>query len=164
MTPLFDRVLQTEGLPSLRAVLVGGSEDVVRKGAAAINRASQSFKIVEIMEGYRPLKQYGEFLDHQGFDMILVAMGSPRSEEFILEASAHFSGKLFWNIGGGTLNFHAGTLRPVPSLVSKFCLQWVWRMACEPHLVPRYALGIPVFVKNVLQTCPKETKKRECLC
>jgi N-acetylglucosaminyldiphosphoundecaprenol N-acetyl-beta-D-mannosaminyltransferase len=153
MTPLFDRVLETGGLPRLPAVLIGGSEDVARKGAAAINRASRNIQVAAFAHGYQPPGQYLDFLrDQSAADVVLVAMGTPRSEEFILEASPLFPGKLFWHIGGGTLQFHAGSLRRVPKTVSTLCLQWLWRMICEPHLAPRYVTGIPVFAGHLLKS------------
>jgi exopolysaccharide biosynthesis WecB/TagA/CpsF family protein len=165
MTPLFDWVLKTDDLPPLRAAIIGGTEEVARKGTAAINRVSRRIEVVAFANGYEPLAHYRDFLrDNEPLDLVLVAMGTPRSEAFILEASPLFAGKLFWHIGGGTLQFHAGTLRPVPKIVSTMCLQWLWRMTFEPHLAPRYVIGIPVFARHLLQARREEKKKGACLC
>jgi exopolysaccharide biosynthesis WecB/TagA/CpsF family protein len=164
MAPLFDRVLATGDLPRLRAVLMGGTEDVACRGAAAINRVSRNVQVVASAHGYQPLARYHDFLrDHAAVEVVLVAMGSPRSEEFILEASRLFPQKLFWNIGGGTLQFHAGTLRRVPGIVSTLCLQWLWRMIFEPHLAPRYVIGLPVFAGHLLQARRTQRMKGICL-
>ncbi len=153
MTPLFDRVLETDDLPRRSAVLIGGTEEMARKGAADINRVGRKMQVVAYAHGYQPLARYHDFLrEHEAVDLVLVALGSPRSEEFIVEASSLFPGKLFWNIGGGTLQYHAGTLRQVPKIVSTLCLQWLWRMFFEPHLVPRYVIGIPAFIGYLLKS------------
>ncbi len=155
MTPLFDRVLEDADLPRLPAVLLGGSGEASKKGAAGINRLSRNMQVTAAIDGYQPLPRYIDFLrEHSTVDVILVGMGTPRSEELILEASAMFPGKLFWNIGGGTLQFYAGTLLRVPKIVSKLCLQWFWRMLFEPRLVPRYVIGLPVFAGHLLRTQP----------
>ncbi len=165
MTPLFDSVLTDATVPALRAAVIGGSEEVAGKGAEAINQASRNMKVVSHIDGYQPLAKYQEFVrQHEDVDIILVAMGTPRSEEFILEASPLFRGKLFWNIGGGTLNFYAGTLRRVPKIVSKLCLQWLWRMVFEPSIVPRYVIGIPVFAMRALQNRRQENKNGVYVC
>ncbi len=164
MTPLFDRVLETAELPPLQAGLIGGTEEVARKGAADMNRVSQKIQVVAVTDGYQPLAQYQSFLrEHDALDVVLVAMGSPRSEEFIQEASGLFPGKLFWNIGGGTLHFHAGTRPRVPRIVSTLGTQWVWRMCLEPRLIPRYVVGIPVFANYLLRAGRVEKTKDNCL-
>ncbi|HXJ59116.1 MAG TPA: WecB/TagA/CpsF family glycosyltransferase [Verrucomicrobiae bacterium] len=150
MTPLFDQVLATPHLPRLTAALIGGSAPVVANGAAAINRASPWLKVRKVHHGYAALAESMEFLRAEPeTDLVLVAMGSPRSEEFIQEAAGHFSGKLFWNIGGGTLHFYAGTLRRVPPWVSRLGVQWLWRICHEPAIAPRYFVGIPVFLSSL---------------
>jgi UDP-N-acetyl-D-mannosaminuronic acid transferase (WecB/TagA/CpsF family) len=74
-------------------------------------------------------------------------------------ASQLFPGKLYWNIGGGTLRFHAGTQRRVPRIVSILGTQWLWRMVFEPRIAPRYVIGIPVFAKHLLHARRAEMKK-----
>jgi exopolysaccharide biosynthesis WecB/TagA/CpsF family protein len=164
MTPLFDQVLETADLPRLLAALIGGTEDVARKGAAAMNRVSRKIQVVAVAHGYQPLPRYEDFLrDHEAIDLVLVAMGSPRSEEFIGKASQLFPGKLFWNIGGGTLHFHAGTQPRVPKIISTLGTQWLWRMVLEPQIVPRYVVGIPVFASHLLQAGRAAKMKGTCL-
>jgi len=160
MTPLFDRVLETADLPRVLAALIGGTEDVAHKGAAAMNRVSRKIQVAAVADGYRPVAAYPDFLwDQDAIDLVLVAMGSPRSEEFIGEASQLFPGKLFWNIGGGTLRFYAGTQPRVPRIVSRLGTQWLWRMVLEPHIAPRYVVGIPLFASHLLRAWRAEKKK-----
>ena len=151
MTPLFDRVLATQDLPALRAVLIGGTEGVMTKGAAAINRATRTIKIVAMRNGYQPIAEYLSFLEEQSeAEVVLIAMGTPRSEQLALAAVARFPSKLFWNIGGGTLHFYAGTLSRVPPIVSSLGMQWLWRIVHEPRVAPRYIIGIPVFLASMV--------------
>jgi len=160
MTPLFDRTLATETLPALRAVVLGGTEAVARKGSDAINRAGRKISVVASIDGYQPLDRCEDFVRaHPEAELVLVAMGSPRSEEFILRARSLFPGKFFWNIGGGTLRFYAGDLRRVPVIVSRLCLQWLWRIMCEPSLTPRYLLGIPLFARHLARRPKPQTPK-----
>jgi len=152
MTPLFDRVLSTSELPPLTAALIGGSAEVVEKGAAAMNRASPRIQVVKTHHGYGSIHEYVDFIRAEpGTDLILVAMGSPHSEEFIQAAAGQFPGTLFWSIGGGTLHFYAGTLRRVPRVVSTLGVQWLWRICNEPAIAPRYLVGIPVFFGSLLR-------------
>ena len=160
MTPLFDSVLSEPNLPKMRAVVVGGSEQVSRDGATAIQRACPQMEVTGCIDGYKPMQTHLDFLRaHEDVDVILVAMGSPRSEEFILQGNALFPEKLFWHIGGGTLNYYAGALRRVPKIISLLWLQWLWRIVFEPKIFSRYAIGIPVFARDVFLNRNKQIRK-----
>jgi len=152
MTPLFDEVLGTEGLPPLRAVLIGGKPDVMERGAAAMNRVSRRIKVVATCNGYATKAEYLKFIEaNADVDLVLVAMGSPRSEELMIAAREICTPKAFWNIGGGTLHFYAGTLKRVPERISRLGLQWAWRIVHEPTIAPRYVIGIPRFLLTILR-------------
>jgi N-acetylglucosaminyldiphosphoundecaprenol N-acetyl-beta-D-mannosaminyltransferase len=150
MTPLFDRVLQEDDLPQLTALLIGGTDEVVALGAEAINRTSRRIRIIKTCHGYASMAEHLELLRrHPEIDLVLVAMGTPRSEELMLAAMDLFPGKFCWNIGGGTLHYYAGTKKGAPHWVSTVGLQWLWRMMWEPATVPRYLVGIPRFCMHL---------------
>jgi len=152
MTPLFDRVLAKNHVHT-RAILIGGDDNVVSGGAGAINRASGAVEVTVKSPGYQPLAHYLQLIDaHPECDVVLVAMGSPRSEELILAASKRVSGKLLWNIGGGTLHFYAGTQARTPHFVSAIGMQWLWRIIYQPSIAPRYIIGTPLFLARLFTT------------
>jgi N-acetylglucosaminyldiphosphoundecaprenol N-acetyl-beta-D-mannosaminyltransferase len=158
MTPLFDRVLSRNSNHA-EAILIGGSEEVVSKGAQSINNASHGLKVTVTAGGYEPIQTYISLIEaHPECDVILAAMGSPRSEELILTASQRFSGKLFWNIGGGTLHFYAGTQRRTPPFVSAIGLQWLWRIILQPSIAPRYVIGTPLYLGRLIATLARPQK------
>ena len=116
-----------------------------------MNRVAKRIEVIATRHGYLPIADYLSFLrGHADADLVLIAMGTPRSEELALAAVGLFPGTLYWNIGGGTLHFYAGTLRRVPPIVSTLGLQWLWRMVHEPHLSRRYLFGIPIFVSSLV--------------
>lgn len=151
MTPLFDWALAQPDFPGVPAVLIGGDSNVLRLGAQAINKTSRNLQVTASRTGYESVREYLELLEQTpDAKVVLVAMGSPRSEEFILTAMDSHPGRFYWNIGGGTLHFYAGTQPRVPLLVSRTGLQWAWRIVHEPSIAPRYFLGIPLFLKHLL--------------
>jgi N-acetylglucosaminyldiphosphoundecaprenol N-acetyl-beta-D-mannosaminyltransferase len=153
MTPLFDRALVNQRIAAENAILIGGDDSVVGKGAEEINRSSSGIRVTVTCSGYEPLERYLDLIAcHPECAVILVAMSSPRSEELISAANDRFSGKLLWNIGGGTLHFYAGTQARIPQLVSSIGLQWLWRIIHEPAIAPRYVLGIPLYTWRLIQT------------
>jgi exopolysaccharide biosynthesis WecB/TagA/CpsF family protein len=153
MTPLFDRALGHQRIPAENAVLIGGDDSVVGKGAEEINRTSRGIRVTVTCSGYESLDHYLDLVaSHPECAVILVAMGSPRSEELISAANDRFSGKLLWNIGGGTLHFYAGTQPRIPQWVSSSGLQWLWRIVHEPGIAPRYLFGIPLYAWRLIQS------------
>lgn len=162
MTPLFDKVLGTRDLPELRAVLVGGSRQVMERGGAAMNALSKRIRIVATCDGYATEAEHLNFLQkNDDVDIVLIAMGSPRSEELMIKAGDICAPKVFWNIGGGTLHFYAGTLKRVPECISRLGLQWVWRILHEPTIAPRYVIGIPRFLATILRFRMQHTRQLE---
>jgi exopolysaccharide biosynthesis WecB/TagA/CpsF family protein len=160
MTPLLDRVLATDDLPHLKAMLIGGSEAEANRAANAINRTSTRIEVVEARHGYSPLPEYLALLQrHQDLDLVLVGMGTPRSEELLLKAKDICPRSLCWAVGGGTIQYYAGTKRRVPALISTLGLQWVYRMLREPRTAPRYFFGIPAYFWHLLHILLAEKRK-----
>jgi N-acetylglucosaminyldiphosphoundecaprenol N-acetyl-beta-D-mannosaminyltransferase len=158
MTPLFDRVL-ARNKAAANAILIGGSANVVSNGCQSINGTSNGINVAVTATGYEPLETYLALIeDHPECEVILVAMGSPRSEELVLAATQRFTGKLLWNIGGGTLHFYAGTQRRTPHVVSSVGLQWLWRIAHQPSIAPRYIFGTPLYMARLIATIIRPRK------
>jgi len=152
MTPLFDRVLAAQDIPNLKAILIGSTEPIATKAAAAMNQAGSRIRIVRVCDGYQSIEHYITFLkDQADVDLVLVAMGTPRAEELLLAAAQSLEPRLYWNIGGGTLHFYAGTQARVPRFVSAVGMQWLWRILHQPTIAPRYLLGIPLYLIYLAQ-------------
>ena len=161
MTPLFDRVLATDDLPRLTAMLVGGNEDEATLGADRINRTSARIQVVHACHGFRPVAEYVAMLQgDEPVDLVLAGMGTPRSEELLLKARDIRPGILCWAIGGGTIQYYAGTKRRVPKMISALGLQWLYRMVREPRTAPRYVFGIPIFFRHLFRILLSENRHR----
>jgi len=152
MTPLFDRVLAARGMRPARALLLGGDQRVNLSAAQSINASSTWLQVTASADGYQPIANYLRLLErHPDCEVVLIGMGSPRSEEFAAAAATRvFGGKLLWNIGGGTVHFYAGTQPRVPHFVSACGVQWLWRILHEPRIAPRYIVGTPLFLGRLL--------------
>jgi exopolysaccharide biosynthesis WecB/TagA/CpsF family protein len=160
MTRLFDRFLATDDLPLLTAMLIGGSQDEANRAANMINQTSARIRVVQACHGFHPLAEYLTILQgHEHLDLVLVGMGTPRSEELLLKARDLHPGTLCWAIGGGTIQYYAGTKRRVPKMISTLGLQWVHRMVREPRTIPRYLVGIPVYFGHLLRILLAENRQ-----
>ena len=68
-------------------------------------------------------------------DLLLVGMGFPKQERWILEYRDCGAGLLMGV--GGTLDFWAGRVPRAPALLRKMGLEWAWRAGVQPRRLAR---------------------------
>ena len=150
MYKLFDFSIAA-GLIRGPVVLFGLSAEEITCAARELRRAAPMADFVAIHHGFDREQEYLAILqNHADASMVLVGMGSPRSEEILLMASKVCHGALCWHVGGGTLKQWAGTKRRAPIVVTQLGLEWLHRMSFEPETRTRYITGIPLFVRHLL--------------
>ena len=83
-------------------------------------------------------------------DILLVAMGAPNQEQFIVQNSDALCPPVCMGVGG-LFDFVAGNIPRAPKAVRNTGMEWAWRMACEPRrLAKRYLLGNPAFIARAI--------------
>lgn len=127
-----------------RIFLIGGTP-------AAIERAAQHFSmhlrqtVVGTCDGYEQMRTRKDLLQEvvrSGADMVLVALGNPRQEAWILDNAAALQGKLLIGVGA-LFDFLSGTAQRAPTFVRKLKLEWLYRLCCEPRrLFRRYTVDV----------------------
>ena len=154
MYRLFDFCVAA-GLLRGPVVLLGLSLEEITSAARELRQAAPMADFVAVHHGFHPDQEYGAILrDHADASLVLVGMGSPRSERILLLASEICHRALCWHVGGGTLRQWAGTKRRAPAIMSQLGLEWLHRLSFEPAARPRYTTGIPLFVRNLLSAAP----------
>jgi N-acetylglucosaminyldiphosphoundecaprenol N-acetyl-beta-D-mannosaminyltransferase len=77
-------------------------------------------------------------------ELVLIAFGAPKQELFA-HAARHETGAVFVGVGA-SLDFVAGTARRAPKWMSRFGLEWLYRLVQEPRrLWRRYLVRDPKF-------------------
>lgn len=162
-TKLFDAILSQSGIQA-RAILIGVSDDEVRRAAQAMNRASAGLKIVDAMNGYRSDSEYAEtFRAYRDIDMVLIGAGSPRSENIGRLASRICNSTVFYHIGAGTIKIYAGTKRRAPAWLSRMGCEWLHRIVFEPHTRTRYFIGSIQCIQNLANFAAKGRQEKSAL-
>lgn len=149
MTELFRAYLDIER-QSRRCLLLGGSPDEAEAAATTLARHA-SLRVCESCDGYQSTETYVRLIEeHRDLDLVLLGMGSPKSEYVATALAATGTTALVWHIGGGTIQFLAGTLREAPVWMRRTGLQWLYRLCLEPRRMwRRYLLGLPMFFWRV---------------
>jgi N-acetylglucosaminyldiphosphoundecaprenol N-acetyl-beta-D-mannosaminyltransferase len=89
-----------------------------------------------------------------GADLVVVALGCPKQEAWMLAHHDLLGGAVALGLGG-TLDFLAGAIPRAPQWMSRAGLEWAFRLAREPRrLAHRYlvrdAAIVPLFVRMVV--------------
>ncbi|WP_219975973.1 WecB/TagA/CpsF family glycosyltransferase [Rubrobacter xylanophilus] len=83
-------------------------------------------------------------------DILLVCFGMPEQELWLFENRERLSARVALT-GGAALDYASGRLRRGPRLLTENGMEWLARLAIEPHrLWRRYLIGNPLFLLRVL--------------
>lgn len=89
----------------------------------------------------------------RGVQLVLLALGAPKQESLAAVGRARHPRMGFVSVGAG-LDFIAGRQRRAPYWVRQLALEWLWRLASNPHrMARRYldcALILPGYMAQAL--------------
>ncbi|SEE90610.1 beta-1,4-glucosyltransferase [Rhizobiales bacterium GAS191] len=84
-------------------------------------------------------------------DIVLVALGNPRQEQWMARHGAELGAPLVIGVGA-LFDFLAGVVPRAPLFIQRVRLEWLWRVAHEPRrLGKRYTIDFARFLWLVLQ-------------
>ena len=131
----------------LRVYLLGSSPDSLFSVAKHVNRAYGQ-RVVGLRDGYESLSSSRAVLksiNRAQPDMLLVALGNPYQEEWILKHRHFIQCPLIFAVGG-LFDFWAGVKPRAPFLVQKMRLEWLFRLCLEPQrMLRRYTVDVARF-------------------
>ena len=143
--------------------LIGGAKDCFDriKEKFYLSDKSKTVNIVgSIYKLNDPIKDI-ETLNKSGADILMVALGTPYQEEWIIQNKDKVNVPVIIAVGSG-LDFLAGVKKRAPLWMQKIGLEWLYRLFQEPkRLWKRYLIGIPVFVFNIVLIKVKLMLKKE---
>lgn len=83
-------------------------------------------------------------------DILMVALGTPRQEEWIVHNKDLINVPIIIGVGSG-LDLLAGVKKRAPLVMQNIGLEWLYRLFQEPkRLWRRYIFGIPVFMFHIV--------------
>jgi exopolysaccharide biosynthesis WecB/TagA/CpsF family protein len=154
--PFPDNLNGTDFTPALlqaapagtRVFLFGAKPGVAAKAGDAF-AARRGVTIAGSRDGYGDAAGAAEAVRAAGADIVLVALGNPRQEEWIAANAATLGAPIVMGVGA-LFDFAAGLVPRAPAWVQKARLEWVWRAAHEPRrLGRRYSVDLAGFLMLV---------------
>ena len=83
-------------------------------------------------------------------DIVFVALGCPKQEKWAA-AAARLVPSTFIGVGAG-FDYLAGDLRRAPLIMQTLGLEWLYRLAQQPYLLPRYLTTNVPFMVHLAKT------------
>jgi len=134
----------------LRVFLLGGRPEVTARAAAHAKQVLGQ-DVVGFCDGYAGMRETPglvQKINASKAQLVLVAMGNPMQEQWILDHRAALDANLLMGIGA-LFDFWSGDKQRAPELVKRLRLEWLYRLYLEPRrLLRRYTWDIAIFLRN----------------
>lgn len=135
-----------------RIFLLGAEQGVAELAAEKLRLKYPGCNIVGTRNGYFPAESdevvAGEIAQTKP-EILFVAMGMPRQEQFIRATQAIIGAKVAIGVGG-SLDVFSGRAKRAPVIVQRMKLEWLWRVLLNPKKISKVMM-IPKFMWLVLQ-------------
>ena len=149
LMPHICRLAQKRGF---RVFVYGSREAVNREAVKRLNVRFPGIALAGRCNGYigpSEMSRLVRQINDSGADILFVALGSPKQEEWMANWLPHLRVKICQGIGG-TLDTIVGNVRRAPFVFRMVGLEWFYRLAKEPRRWRRQ-LAIPRFALSVLR-------------
>jgi N-acetylglucosaminyldiphosphoundecaprenol N-acetyl-beta-D-mannosaminyltransferase len=134
------------------AYLLGSKPGIAQRAAAALQTELPGLKICGTHSGYYSAAEESALVANiAGLkpDILLVGMGSPRQEEFIITHKEQLAVPLLIGVGG-SLEVYSGEKPRAPELIRRSGMEWAYRSILDISRLKRLGV-LPGFVMTVLR-------------
>lgn len=146
---MVDELLKLAERNKLKVYLYGSKKHVVEEAKNKIINKYRNIIICGIQDGYINEKDALKDIKKKKPDILLVALGSPKQENFILNNKKELKNIRIIMPVGGTFDVISGYTKRAPMIYQKTHLEWLYRMVKEPKRI-KQNLGLFKFVYLVI--------------
>lgn len=133
---LWEALMKEAGIKNKTVFLLGADKNVVMKTKQKLERRYNT-NVIGYHDGFfnNDDLMIAEILKNQP-DILTVAMGSPRQEQFMNKCKAHGVSSFMMGVGG-SYNVFTGSVKRAPKLWCDLGLEWLYRLILEPTRIKR---------------------------
>ncbi len=149
---LADKLCKLSADKGYRVFLLGAAQGIAELAAEKLRLKYPGCNIVGTRHGFFPAESdevVAKEIAATKPDILLVAMGMPRQEQFIRSTQKTIGAKVAIGVGG-TLDVFSGKAKRAPVLVQKLKMEWFWRLLLNPKKIAKVKM-IPQFIMLVLR-------------
>ena len=130
--------------------LLGAKPHIIQKASENLRSEIANLNINYIQDGYfKDTAVILETLKEAKPQLLLVALGAPKQEEFICEARKLLPNTLMVGVGG-SFDVWSGEVERAPEIYQKLGLEWLYRTTKEPQRFKRIFPTLPRFILRVI--------------
>lgn len=126
---------------NVKIFVYGGRPGVAEKAVERLKEQLPGLQVAGICDGYISEHQMPDLVQKiqtSGAKILLVALGSPKQEQWISRYKDQLGDVRIIQTIGGTLDVFSGELRRAPAVFQKLGLEWFYRLMKQPSRLPRY--------------------------
>jgi len=145
----FYQLLLEEGIKKKwKFFFLGDTKETLKR----ISSVSPELKIAGYHNGFEfNNDKVTDMIINSNPDILIVGMGSPKQEKWIVNSKNNLDVKVIIAVGDGIKVF-SGTKKRGPKFVQKIGLEWLVRLFFEPkRLWKRYLVGNPLFIIRIIK-------------
>ncbi|MDT2833560.1 WecB/TagA/CpsF family glycosyltransferase [Vagococcus carniphilus] len=133
-----------------RIFLLGAKPEVAQRASENIARDFPDLTVAGWIDGYTKMSDHDivSKMNQAQTDMVFVAMGSPKQEEWLQKNLSVLNAVVYQTVGG-SLDVISGTVKRAPEFFIKTNLEWLYRSCANPKRFYRI-FQLPVFVLKAL--------------
>ncbi|MEH7303844.1 WecB/TagA/CpsF family glycosyltransferase [Neobacillus drentensis] len=145
------RLLELGNEKKWKIYVLGGREETNQKAVANIQSNFPQIQIAGRHHGFFDWEKSTVTAEIKAAnpDIVLVALGFPRQEQWIAKNLDQFAGGLFMGVGG-SIDVLAGEVERAPRIWQKMNLEWFYRLISQPSRWRRM-LAIPRFLLQIFK-------------
>ena len=155
-TDLFPVLCDRAAKTGATLFLYGARPGIAAQAAENARRDHPGVRIVGVCDGYVAPAEAVARINAAKPDIVLVAMGMPLQETWIVAHRAELDCGAVVAVGG-LLDFVSGRIPRAPKWMRACGIEWTYRLWCEPRrMFRRYVVGNPLFLWRLRRsgTCP----------
>ena len=142
---LFFELIRVAADRGWRVFLLGAAPEVNEMATQQLKYDYPSLQIVGRQDGYfKDTEKVVQIINDSGAQLLFVAMGSPKQEQWITDNRKDIDAPFCMGIGG-TFDVVAGKVEWAPALFQKTGTEWLYRLVREPKRWRRQ-LALPKFI------------------
>lgn len=146
----FGQVLEMLNASRGKLFMFGATSEVLSKAVENIQKEFPNVRIVGSIPGFDyNSDDVVSKINEVSPDVIAVALGSPKQEEWIFNHGLKAKAGVYLGVGG-TFSILSGISKRAPQIFQKIGLEWLYRLISEPSRLKRQ-IALPIFLWHLMK-------------
>lgn len=132
-----EMLCEESALKGYKIFLYGAKKEAINEAKKKLEEKYNHIKIVGTMDGYeKDNEKIIKAVNKSKADIIFVALGSPKQENWIIDNKDKVCTKIFQGVGG-SFDVISGNIKRAPKWMQNMGLEWLYRLIKEPKRIFR---------------------------